>query len=52
MMRRVSKLLFPNDKRAARRRKMRILYITILGGLAASALIALAFIWAYSSGRF
>ena len=52
MMRYVAKLLFPNDKRSARRRKLRILCITILGGLAASALLALAYIWAYSSGRF
>ncbi len=52
MMRRVGKLLFPNDKRSARRRKTRILFITLLGGLAASALIALAYIWAYQSGRF
>jgi hypothetical protein len=48
----VGRLLFPNEQRSARRRKMRILSVTILGGLAASALIALAFIWAYHSGRF
>jgi hypothetical protein len=52
MMHRVSKLLFPNDKRSARRRKMRILCITVLGALATSALIALTYIWVYSSGRF
>jgi hypothetical protein len=48
----VAKLLFPNEQRSARRRKMQILWITILGGLLASALIALAFIWVYQSGRF
>jgi len=48
----VGKLLFPMEQRSARRRKMRILCITVLGGLVASALIALAFIWVYYSGRF
>jgi len=48
----VAKLLFPKQERTARRRKMRILCVTILGGLLASALIALAFIWVYYSGRF
>ncbi len=48
----LAKLLFPNEQRSARRRKMRILVITVLGGLLASGLIALAFIWAYYSGRF
>jgi hypothetical protein len=52
MTRRISRLLFPNDKSSARERKMHILCITVLGGLAASALIALAYIWVYSSGRF
>jgi hypothetical protein len=52
MMRRIGKLLFPNEKRAARRRKTQILIITVLGGLGASALIALTYIWVYSSGRF
>ena len=52
MMRRLGKWLFPNEKRSARRRKMRILSITVLGGLLASALIALVFIWVYQSGRF
>jgi len=52
MSHRVAKLLFPNDKRSARRRKMRNLCLTILGGLIASAVIALVFVWAYSSGRF
>jgi hypothetical protein len=48
----VAKLLFPNEQRAARRRKMRILCITILGGVLASLLIAAFFLWVYSSGRF
>ena len=48
----VAKLLFPHDKRSARRRKMRILCITVFGGLAASGLIALMFIWIHNSGRF
>jgi hypothetical protein len=47
-----AKLLFPNEQRTARRRKMRILCITVLGGLLASALIAAFFVWVYSSGRF
>ena len=50
--RNVGKLLFPNEQRSARQRKLRILSLTVLGGLAASALIALAFIWVYNSGRF
>lgn len=48
----VAKLLFPNEQRSARQRKMRILCITVLGGLIASALIALTFIWVYGSRRF
>jgi hypothetical protein len=52
MARHVAKLLFPNEQRSARRRKMRVLCITILGGLLASALIALLFVWVYHSGRF
>ena len=52
MIHRVSKLLFPNDQGSARRRKMRILCLTVLGGLAASTLIALLLIWAHTSGRF
>jgi hypothetical protein len=52
MIGRVGKWLFPNEKRAARQRKLRNLSITILGGLAASILIALAYFWAYQSGRF
>jgi hypothetical protein len=48
----VGRLLFPNQQRAAWRRKMRILCITVLGGLLASALIAALFVWVYSSGRF
>jgi hypothetical protein len=52
MLHYVAKLLFPNQQRTARRRKMRILCITVLGGLLASALIALVFVWVYYSGRF
>jgi hypothetical protein len=52
MIRHVGKWLFPNDKHSARRRKMRILYCTILGGILASALIALTYIWMYQSRRF
>ena len=48
----VAKLLFPNEQSAARQRKMQILCVTLLGGLIASALIALTFIWIYNSGRF
>ena len=52
MIRHVGKWLFPNDQRSARRRKMQIIYLTIFGGLAAGALIALTFIWVYYSRRF
>jgi hypothetical protein len=48
----VARLLFPNEERSARRRKMRILCVTVLGGLLASAVIALLFVSAYNSGRF
>jgi hypothetical protein len=48
----LAKLLFPHDQRSARRRKMRVLWMTILGGLLASTLIALTFIWIHYSGRF
>jgi hypothetical protein len=52
MLHYVAKLLFPHEQRTARRRKMRILCITALGSLLASALIALLYVWAYQSGRF
>ena len=52
MLRYLGKRLFPNEQRTARRRKMRILCVTILGGLLASALIAGLFFYIYSSGRF
>jgi hypothetical protein len=48
----IGKLLFPNEQRSARRRKMRILCITVLGALLASGLIAALYVWVYSSGRF
>jgi hypothetical protein len=48
----LAKLLFPKEQRSARRRKMQILVTAVLGGLLASTLIALAFIWAHYSGRF
>jgi hypothetical protein len=48
----IARLLFLNQETSARRRKMRILSVTLLGGLSASALIAAWFVWAYSSGRF
>ncbi len=51
-MSRLSKLIFPHDKRSARKRKMQILYLTVFGALAASALITLLFVWAHYSGRF
>jgi hypothetical protein len=52
MLHYIGKLLFPNEQRTARERKMQILCITVLGGLLASALIALLFLWVYNSGRF
>ncbi len=51
-MRRIGKWLFPDLKRSARKHKMRVLSLTLLGGIAASALVALAYFWAYNSGRF
>jgi hypothetical protein len=45
-------MLFPNQQRSARRRKMRILCVTVLGALLASGLIAALFVWVYGSGRF
>jgi hypothetical protein len=45
-------MLFPNEQRSARRRKMRILCVTVLGALLASGLIAALFVWVYGSGRF
>ena len=52
MMRRLGKWVFPRDKRSARNRKMRILMVTVVGGLLASTLIALGYIWVYNSDRF
>ncbi len=52
MLRWLGKLLFPHQQRAARKRKMQILCVTVFGGLAASALIALAYILINSSERF
>jgi hypothetical protein len=49
---RLGKWLFPNEKRSARQRKIRTLSITILGGLAASAVIVLLYVWVYYSNRF
>jgi len=48
----LGKLLFPNDRGSARRRKLRFLWIALVLGLAASALVGYVFIWAYNSGRF
>jgi high-affinity Fe2+/Pb2+ permease len=46
------KLLFPHDRRATRERKMRILWVTLVLGAAASALVGYMFYWACYSGRF
>ena len=48
----LAKLFFPNQQRSARRRKMRVLCVTVLGALLASGVIALLFMWVYYSGRF
>jgi hypothetical protein len=48
----LSRLLFPNDRGAARQRKMRNLWITVLLGLTASVLIGYALYWAGHSDRF
>jgi hypothetical protein len=48
----LGRMLFPNDRGAARERKMRFLWITLVLGLAASALVGYMFIWAFNSGRF
>ncbi len=52
MGQRVARLLFPREHTPIRRRKMRNLCVTILGGLGASALVALTYVWVYHSGRF
>jgi hypothetical protein len=52
MLRYIGKRLFPNEQRSARERKMRILCITVLGCLLASAVIVALVIYVYSSGRF
>jgi hypothetical protein len=48
----IGRLLFPNDRGAARGRKTQILCITLVLGLAASAFVGYLVFWAYSSGRF
>lgn len=51
-MSRLSELIFPHDKGSARKRRMQVLGLTVLGALAASALIALMLFWVHNSGRF
>jgi len=48
----LGKLLFPNDRGSARRRKMRIFWLTVVLGAAASALVGAMLYWAHYSGRF
>jgi hypothetical protein len=48
----IGRLLFPHDRGAARRRKMRFLWITVLLGLAISVLVGYALFWAGNSSRF
>jgi len=51
MLHYLGKRLFPNEQRTARRRKMRILCVTVVGSLLASALLAGLFFYVYSSRR-
>jgi hypothetical protein len=48
----LGRLLFPNDRGAARRRKVHFLWITLLLGVAASALVGYMLYWIATSDRF
>ena len=52
MIRLLGKWLFPHDKGSARERKVHMLLMTVFGGILASVLIALMFLWVYHSDRF
>ena len=48
----LGKLLFPGDRGAARERKIRFFWLTLVLGLGASALVGYMLYWACNSGRF